>query len=260
MVQSNDERLQYLEDMLRENTRLAQKSRMITAIGSLCIVAVFIIFGLILYGRYSNFDVLELQGRVALKAPRALAPELANFRNDLLQTLYPKLLAEIQARAPQEIPKLRGELDKQMVLLIDDTKSLMKKKITDDTTLVVRESIAKGVENFHLTPDQQQAVDRFAEDSVELVLTDMQPFIEKESQKAADQLRGLYDTFYNLEDSRLAQYLWPDNPEDATIEMLKSMLELAVIKLDDEDVRDFLKTDLKTKISMPALQKGGTAK
>ena len=44
-------------------------------------------------------------------------------------------------------------------------------------------------------------------------------------------------TFYNLENTRLAQYLWPSNPEDATIELLKSMLELAVIKLDDEEVR-----------------------
>jgi uncharacterized protein with von Willebrand factor type A (vWA) domain len=254
MVQGKEEKLQYIEDMLQKNIRLVQKSRMITAIGSLCIVAVFVIFGFILYGRYSNFDVLELQGHVALKAPRALAPELANFRNDLRQTLYPKLLAEIQARAPQEMPKLRGELEKQMVLVIDDTKALMKKKITDDTTLVVRESIARGVENFQLTAEQQQAVERFAEESIELVLIDMQPFIEKESQKAADQLRGLYDTFYNLEDYRLAQYLWPDSPEDATIELLKSMLELAAIKLDDEDVRNFLKTDMKTKVNMPVLQ------
>jgi hypothetical protein len=254
MEQAKDERLQYLEDMLRENLRLAQKSRMVTAIGSLCIIAVFVIFGLILYGRYSNFDVLELQGRVALKAPPALAPEMTLFRNDLLQTLYPKLMAEIQSRAPQEMPKLRAELEKQMVLLIDDTKNLMRKKITDDTTLVVRESIAKGVENFHLTNDQQKAVDQFAEESVELVLTDLQPFIENESQRAADQLKGLYDTFYNLEDTRFAKYLWPSNPDDATIELLKTMLEMAVLKLDDEEVRSFLKTDMKTKVSMPAQQ------
>jgi hypothetical protein len=163
-------------------------------------------------------------------------------------------MAEIQSRAPQEMPKLRAELEKQMVLLIDDTKNLMRKKITDDTTLVVRESITKGVENFHLTADQQKAVDQFAEESVELVLTDLQPFIENESQRAADQLKGLYDTFYNLEDTRFAKYLWPSNPDDATIELLKTMLELAVLKLDDEEVRNFLKTDMKTKANMPALQ------
>ena len=254
MVQSKDERLQYLEDMLQDNLRLAKKSRMVTAIGSLCIITVFVVFGLILYGRYSNFDVLELQGRIALKTPPALAPEMSRFRNDLLQTLYPKLMAEIQSRAPQVLPKLRTELEKQMALLIDDTKNLMQKKITDDTTLVVRESIAKGVENFHLTDDQQKAVDQFAEESVELVLTDLQPFIEKESQRAADQLKGLYDTFYNLEDTRFAKYLWPSNPDDATIELLKTMLELVVLKLDDEEVRSFLKTDMKTKVNMPALQ------
>jgi hypothetical protein len=251
MVQSKDERLQYLEDMLQENMRLAQKSKVIATIGSLCIIAVFVIFGLILYGRYSNFDVLELQGRVAIKAPPALAPEMTRFRNDLLQILYPKLMAEIQARAPQEMPKLRIELEKQMVLLVSDTEDLMRKKITDDTTLVVRESITRGVENFTLDNDQQNAVDRFAEESVELILTDMQPFILKESKKAADELRGLYDTFYNLEDSRLAQYLWPANPDDATIELLKSMLELAVLKLDDEEVRTFMKTDLRTNVSLP---------
>lgn len=254
MVQSNDERMQNLEDMLRENMRLAKKSGMITVVGSLCIITVFVIFGTFLYGRYSNFDVLKLQGNVALKAPQALAPELANFRNDLLQTLYPELMAEIQARAPEEMPKLRGELEKQMVLLIDDTKDLMQEKITDDTTLVVRESIARGVESFHLTPVQQQAIDRFSEESVEFVLVDMQPFIEKEAQKTADQLRDLYDTFYNLEDSRLAQYLWPETPEQATIELLKSMLELAVIKLDDEDVQNFMKTNLNTKVSLSALK------
>ena len=185
---------------------------------------------------------------------QALAPELANFRNDLLQTLYPKLLAEIQARAPKEMPKLKGELEKQMVMLIDDTKDLMEQKITDDTTLVVRESIARGVENFHLTSDQQQAIDRFTEESVELVLVDMQPFIEKESREAANQLTDLYDTFYNLEASRLAQYIWPETPEKATIELLKSMLELAVIKLDDEDVQKFMKTNLTTKVSLSALK------
>ena len=254
MEQGKDERLQNLEDMLQENMQLAKKNRMITTIGSLCIITVFIIFGLILYGRYSNFDVLELQGRIALKAPPALAPEITNFRNDLLQVLYPKLMEEIQSRAPQEIPKLRAELDKQMVLLIKETEDLMKKSITDDSTLVVRESITRSVENFHLTSDQQKAVDQFAEESVELILMDMQPFILQESKKTADELRGLYDTFYNLEDTRLAQYLWPSNPEDATIELLKSVLELAVIKLDDEEVRSFLKTDMKTKVSMPALQ------
>ncbi len=254
MEQGKDARLQNLENMLQKNMRLAKKNRMITTIGSLCIITVFIIFGFILYGRYSNFDVLQLQGRVALKAPSALAPEINNFRNDLLQTLYPKLMEEIQSRAPKEIPKLRAELDKQMVLLINDTEDLMKKSITDDSTLVVRESIAKSVENFQLTADQQQAVDQFAEESVELILTDMQPFILQESKRTADEFRGLYDTFYNLEDTRLAQYIWPSSPEDATIELLKSMLELAVIKLDDEEVRSFLKTDMKNKVSMPALQ------
>jgi hypothetical protein len=240
--------------MLQENMRLVQKSRTITIIGSICIVAVFVIFGLILYGRYSNFDVLELQGRIALKAPPALAPEMTHFRNDLLQILYPKLMTEIQTRAPQEMPKLRAELEKQMVLLIADTEDLVRKKITDDTTIVVRESIVKGVESFNLTGDQQKSVDRFVEESVDLILTDMQPFILQESKKTADQLRDLYDTFYNLEDTRLAQYLWPSNPEDATIELLKSILELAVIKLDDEEVRSFMKTDLKTKVSLPSTQ------
>ena len=254
MEQGKDERLLYLEDMLRTNMRLAKKNRMITVIGSLCIVTVFVIFGLILYGSYSNFDVLKLQGHIAIKAPPALAPEINNFRNDLLQTLYPKLMEEIQTRAPQEMPKLRTELDKQMILLIRDTENIIRKSITDDSTLVIRESIAKSVEDFHLTVDQKEAVDRFAEESVELILTDIQPFILQESTKAADELKGLYDTFYNLEDSRLAQYLWPSNPEDATIELLKSMLELAVIKLDDEKVRSFLTTDMKTKVSMPVLQ------
>jgi hypothetical protein len=64
----------------------------------------------------------------------------------------------------------------------------------------------------------------------------------------------LYDTFYNLEDTRFAKYLWPSNPDDATIELLKTMLELVVLKLDDEEVRSFLKTDMKTKVNMPALQ------
>ena len=254
MEQGKDERLLYLEDMLRTNMRLAKKNRMITVIGSLCIVTVFVIFGLILYGSYSNFDVLKLQGHIAIKAPPALAPEINNFRNDLLQTLYPKLMEEIQTRAPQEMPKLRTELDKQMILLIRDTENIIRKSITDDSTLVIRESIAKSVEDFHLTVDQKEAVDRFAEESVELILTDIQPFILQESTKAADELKVLYDTFYNLEDSRLAQYLWPSNPEDATIELLKSMLELAVIKLDDEKVRSFLTTDMKTKVSMPVLQ------
>jgi len=254
MEQDKDERLLYLEDMLKTNMRLAQKNRMITVIGSLCIITVFIIFGLILYGRYSNFDVLELQGRIALKAPPALAPEINNFRNDLLQTLYPKLMEEIQAKAPQELPKLRTELDKQMVLLIKDTEGLIKKSINDDSTLVIRESIARSVEKFHLTADQQKAVDQFAEESVELILTDMQPFIIQESSKAADELQGIYDTFYNLEDTRLAQYIWPSNPEDATIELLKSMLELAVIKLDDEEVRSFLTNQMNTRISLPLQQ------
>jgi hypothetical protein len=254
MEQDKDKRLLYLEDMLRANMRLAKKNRVITVIGSLCIVTVFIIFGLILYGSYSNFDVLELQGHIALKAPPALAPEINNFRNDLLQVLYPKLMQEIKTRAPQEMPKLKTELDKQMVLLIKDTEAIIRKSITDDSTLVVRESIAKSVEKFHLTADQQKAVDRFAEESVELILTDIQPFILEESNKTADELKGLYDTFYNLEDTRLAQYLWPSNPEDATIELLKSTLELAVIKLDDEGVRSFLTTDMKARLSMPVLQ------
>ena len=42
--------------------------------------------------------------------------------------------------------------------------------------------------------------------------------------------------------------------DDATIELLKTMLEMAVLKLDDEEVRSFLKTDMKTKVSMPAQQ------
>jgi hypothetical protein len=254
MEQGKDERLLSLEDMLRENMRLAKKNKMITTIGSICIVAVFIIFGLILYGRYANFNVLELQGRIALKAPPALAPEINNFRNDLLQILYPRLMEEIQSRAPQEMPKLRTELEKQMVLLISDTEDLMRRKINDDTTKVVRDSIARSVESFHLTDDQQKAVDLFAEESVELVLTDMQPFILQQSKKAADELGDLYDTFYDLENTRLGQYLWPSNPEDATFEMLKSMLELAVIKLEDEQVRSFLRADMNTKISMPVLQ------
>ena len=237
--------------------RLAQKNRIITILGSLCIVSVFIVFGLILYGRYSNFDVLELQGHIALKAPPALAPEINNFRNDLVQILYPKIMQEIQTRAPQEMPKLKTELDKQMILLIKDTENLIRKSITDDSTLVIRESIARSVEDFHLTADQQEAVDRFAEESVELILTDIQPFILQESNKTADELKGLYDTFYNLENTRLAQYLWPSNQEDATFELLKSMLELAVIKLDDEKVRSFLTTDMKTRLSMPVLQQGG---
>jgi hypothetical protein len=254
MEQGKDEKLLYLEDMLRANMRLAKKNRMITTIGSIYIIAVFVIFGLILYGRYSNFDVLELQGRIAVKAPPALAPEINNFRNDLQQILYPKLLEEIQSKAPQELPKLRTELDKQMVLLIKDTEDLIRKRINDDTTLVIRESIARGVESFHLTTEQQKIVDRFAEESVELILTDMQPFIIEESNKTADELKNLYDTFYNLEDTRLAQYLWPSNPEDATFELLKSMLGLAVIKLDDEKVRSFLTTDMKSKLRIPALQ------
>ena len=47
MVQNNNERLQNLEDLQRENMRLAKKSGMITAVGSLCIIAVFVIFGII---------------------------------------------------------------------------------------------------------------------------------------------------------------------------------------------------------------------
>lgn len=251
MGQNMEATLQEMEGILRENMELARQSRTITRWGSIAIVLIFMVFGLVLYGRYTSFDFNYLQQEVAAKAPALLMPELNRFQADLAKTLLPRLLEVSSKRLREEAPKIQAELENQTTLLIADLEKSFLERLTANSSDTVRNAITSGVENFQLSEAQQQAVEKFSEESVEYIMIDMQPFFDQQSSKSIAMMNGLYDSFNTLENTKLGQYLWPQDDDEATIAFMKALLELAVIKLDQEEVREMLKTSLNTSIKAP---------
>jgi hypothetical protein len=249
MEQNTSEALLAMEKMARENIELAQKSKKITLIGSIAIIALFVIFGSVLYGQYADFDIEELQKNITDKAPAMLRPEVNKFRQEISDTLYPKLLEAAGAKTAEQLPKMQAELEKQMVILIGDLEKSFKEKFTGEISKSLQSSMDSGFEKLQLTEEQQKTVDAFVEESVAHVLSDMQPFIEKQSARGTDKLSEVYDSLYKLEDTKLGQYIWPGNREDATIELFKSILGLTIIKLDRDDVRAALRADLQVDLN-----------
>lgn len=249
MEQSISEIIPAMEKMVQENNELARKSRKITIIGSIMIVFLFVFFGTVLYGQYTNFNITQLQNEVAERAPGLLQPEVNMLRQDISAILYPKLVESVSAKTAEQLPRVQTELEKQMVILIGDLENSFKKKFTGETSKALHDSMGTGFENFDLTAEQQKIVDAFVEDSVAYVLADMQPYMELQAARSIDKLNQLFESMYRLEETRLGQYIWPKNPEDATVELFKAILGLTIIKLDRQDVRAALHADVQADIN-----------
>ena len=251
MAQDMDNDLQTMEETLRESIRYTRQTRRITTIGSIVIVGIFLIFGVLIYNRVTCFDMAALQQTITTNAPTVLNPEIEKFKDDIVQSLFPKILDTSSKRIQKEMPKLHAEIEKQMVILIGEIEESINNQLTSDSSKVVRKAIYSGVEQVNLDEKQKKAVEQFADESIEYILVDMQPFFKEQTEKITKMLTNLYDTVHELENTSFAAGIQPSDMEDASTKLLKSMLELAAIKLEQEDVKEMLRADLRTNITLP---------
>ena len=251
MAQDMDNDLQTMEETLRESIRYTRQTRKITTIGSIVIVGIFLIFGVFIYNEVTDFDTAALQQTITSNAPAVLNPEIEKFKNDIVQSLFPKILETGGERIQKEMPKLHTEIEKQMVILIGEIEESINNQLTSDSSKVVRQAIYSGVEQVNLDEKQKKAIEQFADESIEYILVDMEPFFKEQTKKISKMLTNLYDTVHELENTSFAAGIQPSDIEDASTKLLKSMLELAAIKLEQEEVKEMLRADLLTNITLP---------
>ncbi|NOX24962.1 MAG: hypothetical protein GXP59_02390 [Deltaproteobacteria bacterium] len=126
-----------------------------------------------------------------------------------------------------------------------DIEAGLRQKLAEALHQAVVTSLTKsGKGAVSLSAAQRQALDSMAQDTAAMLETEIKPLLVANARAGVAKLSWMRGSFAKLQKTKLALQLRPVDANDATLKLVKSLVQLVLNKLNDPKSRNILNIDM----------------